>query len=85
MALTSGYNMIGVPVNDSSVSTASTLATKIGTGCTEVVRWDGNTQSYISHIPGLPLNNFAITGGQGYFVNVNSPVDVSFEGVTWKD
>lgn len=71
VALVSGYNMIGVPVNDSSVTTASTLATKIGTGCTEIVRWDSNTQSYISHIPGLPLNDFAITGGQGYFVNVN--------------
>jgi hypothetical protein len=85
ISLVSGYNMIGVPVNDSSVTTASTLATKIGTSCTEVVRWDGNTQSYISHIPGLPLNDFAIMGGHGYFVNVNNPIDVSFEGVKWED
>jgi hypothetical protein len=85
VSLISGYNMIGVPVNDSSVTTASTLAAKIDTSCTEVVKWDSNTQSYISHIPGLPLNDFDILGGQGYFVNMVNPTEVTFEGDPWED
>jgi len=78
-------NLIGMPVNDTSVTNASTLAAKIGANCTEVVRWDSATQAYVSYIPGVPLNNFDIVGGEGYFVNVVNPTDVMFEGAPWEN
>ena len=85
LSLVAGLNMIGMPVNDTSVTDASTLATKIGGNVTEVVRWNSATQMYVSFIPGVPLNNFDIVGGEGYFVNVNNPTDVTFAGVPWQD
>jgi phosphodiesterase/alkaline phosphatase D-like protein len=85
ISLLTGYNMIGIPVNDSSVTSASTLAAKVGSDCTEVVSWDSATQSYVSFIPGVPLNNFATAGGAGYLVNVISPTIVTFTGTPWQN
>ena len=82
---TTANNLIGMPVNDTSVTNASSLAAKIGANCTEVIRWDSATQAYVSYIPGVPLNNFDIVGGVGYFVNVDNPTDVTFEGAPWEN
>jgi hypothetical protein len=85
ISLLTGYNMIGIPVNDSSVTSASTLATKVGGNCTEVVMWDSATQTFVSFIPGVPLNNFTTGGGAGYLVNVNNPTMVTFTGTPWQN
>ena len=85
ISLVNNFNVIGMPVNDTLVTNASSLATKIGVNCTEVVRWDSATQAYVSHITGLPLNDFDIAGGEGYFVNIVNPTDVTFEGGPWQD
>jgi len=85
VSLVPGLNLIGMPVNDTAVTTASTLAAKIGTSCQEVVNWGSGTQSYVSYVTGVPLNNFAIRAGNGYFVNVNTPTTVTFIGPPWQD
>ena len=79
------YSIIALPLNDSSVANASTLATKIGDKCTEIVKWDSATQRYNSYVPGAPLNNFVVTGGEGYFVNVDNQTSVVFTGEAWSN
>ena len=81
--LVQGLNLIGMPVNDSAVTTASTLAAKIGSNCREVVNWERGTQSYVSYVTGVPLNDFAIRAGDGYFVTVTDQTEVTFEGDPW--
>jgi len=84
-SLVVGYNYIGIPVNDSSVTNASTLAAKIGGNCTEVVRWDSATQVFTSYIPGVPLNDFPVLRGEGYLANMNNLATVTFAGAPWHD
>ena len=85
ISLVPGLNLISMPVNDSAVTTASTLAAKIGTSCQEVVNWESGTQSYVSYVTGVPLNDFAIHGGKGYFVTVTDQTEVTFEGDLWEN
>jgi len=85
ISLPAAFSIIGLPVNDASVTDASTLAAKIGANCIELVKWDSATQSYVSYIPGVPLNNFATAGGEGYFANLNNPAMVTFVGTPWHD
>lgn len=79
------YNMISVPLNDTSVVNASSLAMKVGANCTEIVKWDSATQAYVSYIPGVPLNDFNTAGGEGYLVNVVYLTEVTFEGEPWHE
>ena len=85
VSLATDYNILSLPVNDPSVINASTLATQIGDTCTEIVKWDSATQKYISYVPGVPVNNFAVTGGEGYFVNVDNTTSVEFTGEAWSN
>ena len=85
ISLVTGYNIIGIPVNDTTVTNASTLATKIGGDCAKIVKWDSATQAYVSYIPGVPLNDFNTAGGEGYFVNMVNPMDVTFAGEPWRE
>jgi len=80
-----GYNMISLPVNDTSVINASSLAAKIGGNCTQISKWDTVEQRYVSYVPGVPLNNFDVVGGEGYFVKMIGPETVIFEGEAWSD
>jgi hypothetical protein len=82
-SLVVGYNFIGIPVNDTSVTNAASLAAKIGGSCTELVRWDSASQAYVSYIPGVPLNNFPVRRGEGYLANMNNSANVTFAGAPW--
>jgi len=73
-----GYNMISLPVNDSAVTDASSFAAKIGDNCTGIIKWNSAIQEYVTYIPGVPLNNFDVSRGEGYLANVNHPTDVTF-------
>ena len=85
MTLAVNFSQIGMPVNDTSVTNAATLAAKIGGNCTEIVKWDSATQTYVSYLPGWPTNNFFVVGGEGYLVNLVNPTDVTFEGAPWEN
>jgi len=84
-SLVVGSNYIGIPVNDTSVTDAASLAAKIGGNCTEIVRWDSASQAWVSYIPGVPLNNFPVRRGEGYLANMNNPATFTFAGVPWHD
>jgi len=85
ISLAQGYNLIGLPVNDTSVVNASSLISKIGENCTEVLKWDAEAQSWKSYSAGMPpIFDFNIKGGEGYFVNMRGPANVTFEGTPWR-
>ena len=81
--LVTGYNLLSLLVSDTSVTNASSRATKIGVNGTEIVTWDSVEQRSVSYIPGWQVNDFDIRAGEGYFVNVNNPTTVVFTGVPW--
>jgi hypothetical protein len=79
---TTGYTLIAMPLNDPGISTASDLADRI-TGCDEVVKYDETTGTFVSYVPGNPLNDFTIVKGRGYFVNGATVSSVTFYGSIW--
>jgi hypothetical protein len=67
---TTNTNAIGVPTSKSSITLAHDLGLSIG-NCSQVSKWNAQTQSYLSHRMQFPtLNNFAVAWGEGYFVTV---------------
>ena len=86
ISLVTGYDMIGIPVNDTSVTNASSLIDKIGVDCTEVSKWDKDTQGWKAYAPGQPsIFDFDIGGGEGCFVSMADDAEVTFEGEPWSD
>jgi hypothetical protein len=86
MSLIEGHNMIGIPVNDSSVTNASSLIAKIGANCAEVFKWDESSHAWKAYAPGQPtILDFDIGGGEGCFVSMTGTAEVTFEGVPWRD
>ena len=86
VSLVTGYNMISLPLNDISVANASSLIAKIGANCMEVSKWDKATQSWKGYSAGMPpIFDFDIGGGEGCFVRMSGPADVTFEGEPWHD
>ena len=85
VTLYEGWNLIAVPVNDTSANTAAELASKI-TGCKEVVVWDAAGDKYVTRTKiddDWTGTDFAITGGMGIFVNVEGATTVGFTGDAW--
>ncbi len=86
MSLVTGYNMIGIPVNDTSVTNASLLIAEIGANCTEIFKWNKTSQGWESYNPSMPpAAAFNIGCGEGYFVSMAGPADVAFEGEPCQD
>ncbi len=86
MSLIEGHNMIGIPVNDSSVTNASSLIAKIGSNCAEVFKWDESSHAWKAYAPGQPtILDFDIGGGEGCFVSMTGLAEVTFEGVPWRN
>jgi len=85
VSLLTDYNIIGIPVNDTSVPDAVALATKIGDNCTQISKWDAVNQTYVTYLPAMGIDNFDIAGGEGYEVVMTSPTSVIFEGEPWSD
>ena len=65
MRVYQGWNMITMPVENSW--TAETLGQNI-TGCTVVIKFNGSTQTFATHVVGTPWDDFPIDDGVGYFV-----------------
>ena len=85
VSLESGYNMISLPVNDTSVTNASLLMDEIGANCTEIFKWNKTSQgweSYNQYMP--PAAAFDIVGGEGYFMSMSGPATVEFRGMGWE-
>ncbi|MFH1006891.1 MAG: right-handed parallel beta-helix repeat-containing protein [Candidatus Latescibacterota bacterium] len=79
ISLTSGLNMISVPLKPTTSYTAQTLLETVD-GTLIIAMADGN---FITYLPAFPGTGFAIAGGKGYIVNVPSGGQVTFTGTGW--
>ena len=71
-SLVTGLNLIGLPDAKASLTKAANLAADVGTSCVSITKWDASRQGFVAHIKGTPLNNYDVSVGDGYFVNVNA-------------
>jgi len=69
MDLPQGWNLITIPFNNTW--SAETLGQNIS-GCMVVCMFNASSQSYITHVVGIPYNDFVIEDGVGYFIYVSS-------------
>lgn len=78
-AATLNYNAIGMPLNASaSIGDADALATAIA-GTQTVLKWDAGSQTFDFWIPGVGIgNNFAVTTGDAFLVQVDSTAPTVF-------
>jgi hypothetical protein len=86
ISLVMGYNTISLPVNDTSVTNASLLMDEIGANCTDVFKWNKTSQgweNYNQYMP--PTAAFDVVGGEGYFMSMVGPADVTFVGEPWHE
>ena len=60
-----GWNMIGW-FQDYDIS-AESLGENID-GCTVICKFNAETQTYTTHVVGIPYNNFQITAGMAFFI-----------------
>ena len=80
-SLSSGLNMLSVPLETPTPMTARALAAR--TSATVVITWDTASQRFIAWTPDTPSDGFPIEGARGYIVNVPQPRDVLFVGAAW--
>jgi hypothetical protein len=66
LTLVTGWNLVSVPLSDYGYK-ASTLGLNPGD---TVSRWDSTTKTYKSYIVGVPVNDFSIAPGAGFWINV---------------
>jgi drug/metabolite transporter superfamily protein YnfA len=64
-----GWNLITIPIENDWM--ASDLASNLS-GCTLVVKWMPDTQSYWFYAPGYPAFDFPLLPGHGYFVEMDN-------------
>jgi hypothetical protein len=74
--LAKGVNLWSSPLAITGGLTVSQLAAAIGPNCLKISKLDLATGRYVSYIPGLPMADFAIQLGVGYFVVTSA--DTSF-------
>ena len=81
LSLSSGWNLISLPISSTIGYTAESIASAInaqGGNCTEVDRWLNG--GWDSHVQGLPFNDFAINQATGYFLKCTKLGTWSFQG-----
>ena len=83
IALSTGLNMISLPLMPNEPHTARSFMAKIG--ATTVIELDSATQQFIGFTANSTGNGFPIEGGMGYIVNVTTPKIVSFAGSAWQN
>ena len=76
-SLSKGWNLITIPVENNW--TAETLGENIA-GCTVVTKFKADTQTYLTHVIGIPHNDFAIENGVGYYIYVIDDTTLSITG-----
>ena len=77
---TTNTNTIGFVLESTGITTAHELGTAVG-NCTQVAKWNAQTQSYLSHrMQFATLNNFTLNMGEAYFVTITSDHDFTLTG-----
>ena len=83
IALSTGLNMISLPLMPDTPHTARSFMEK--TGATTVIELNSATQRFIGFTTNSPGKGFPIKGGKGYIVNVTAPKVVNFTGSAWQN
>ena len=81
MHLSTGLNMLSVPLKPTVHMTARSLALK--TGATTVITIDAENQQYVAWTPNAPDDGFPIEGAKGYIVNLPTARAIVFTGTGW--
>lgn len=86
--ITAPWDQVPIHVNDPAITNALSLVKRINetapNRCKEVVKWDAVQQKFVSYVPGVPLNNFAINGKEETpFAHVTATTEVKFTGTPW--
>ncbi len=81
MHLSTGLNMLSVPLKPTVHTTARSLAIK--TGATTVITLDAANQEFLAWTPNAPDDGFPIEGAKGYIVNLPTARDIVFTGTGW--
>ena len=81
MHLSTGLNMLSVPLKPTVHMTARSLALK--TGATTVIALDAANQKFLAWTPNAPDDGFPIEGAKGYIVNLPTARDIVFTGTGW--
>ena len=74
ICLTNGYNLIALPrwMQDMTAEEVCDAINTAGGNVDRVIRYDRSVGMYETHICGLPINSFAVSAGEAYFVRSNS-------------
>jgi len=81
MPLTSGLNMISLPLKPQAPVSARSFAEDLS--ATVVVKYDETRRRFVGFAPDAPGDGFAIEGGKGYIVNVLRAQEIVFVGAAW--
>jgi len=81
MHLSTGLNMLSLPLKPTVHTTARSLALK--TGATTVITLDAANQKFLAWTPNAPDDGFPIEGAKGYIVNLPTARDIVFTGTEW--
>ncbi len=78
VSLLAGWNLVSMALRPVVTTTAESLAQTVGAA--EVATWQGG--AWVSHLAGLPPNNFDLAPGRGYFVRLPAPAVWQTAGFT---
>lgn len=81
MSLSTGLNMLSVPLKPTVHMTARSLALK--TGATTVITLDATNQEFLAWTPNAPDDGFPIEGAKGYIINLPQARPIVFTGTEW--
>jgi len=85
ISLNTGWNLITLPIQPLSPTSSLPINYSAETfgqmaGADVITQWLATGQQYNSHIVGLPVGNFDITNGMGFFVHMAAPKNISITG-----
>ncbi len=83
MQLSTGLNMISLPLMSDMPYTARSLMEKLG--ATVLIEYNPSVSSFIGFTANSSGDGFAIEGGKGYIINVLKPKVVRFTGRAWEN
>jgi len=72
------WNLITIPLENTW--TAETLGQNI-TGCTVVIKFDGDTQLFTTHVVNTPHDNFPVLNGESYFIYCAHDTNLTITGL----
>jgi hypothetical protein len=73
-----GWVIVGLNSMNTAWKASNLAAMYSGGSITTVVKWNPVTQAYLTYVVGLPINNFALVPGEGYWIFCNLSGTLSY-------